>query len=924
MVPLRFRRGVLGRFKARAATSQGPKVGNVILILFDFENHPMLKIWFFLLLIAPAAHAAVEAVVANSHRAFFESYCVSCHNSDKQKGKVRLDDLPFQIADIPTAERWQKVLATLNAGQMPPEEEKQPSAEEKTSLLAHLSKQMVVARKALADTGGAITLRRLNRREYVNTIRELLDVEVNAYDLPADESTTGFDTFGSGLFFSSDQFEQYLKLARAALDDAIVTKAEPERKVVRVESEGAALKSARADLDRSQKELAKIREWRTSGKPAREFGFGDDTDAGLNETVSRNTFLRANTYLNNPLSLTGALSPYSPFPTSIVIPGNAPAGRYVIRVRAAFSGVTKNERSFLEFGVKGDQGWPLEIKLLQCCPVDGTPEKPEVFEFAVNVARSGAREYAVRGRRHNRETGSAQQNHFRTLGSPMDTRWRGPFKPQPKLWVDWMEWEGPFADQWPPRSHRAVFGNKTLGDNPGSAEARGVLESFAARAFRGKPVRPGFVDKLTAQFEERRQAGEPFWEAIKTPLAIILASPKFLYILEPADREDSPPSGVSAQVRVSLDGTAPNAAPADPSGKPAARTPLTNAELASRMSYFLWGGPPDERLMLYAETARLGGMSVLSREMENEVDRLLWDPRVERFIAGFAHQWLHMTRLDFFQFNGRLYPKFDGSLREAARKEVYETIRTVLEEDLPLGTLLKANFVVVNDVLADYYGISGVDGSAFRKVSLPPNVPRGGFLGMAAILAMGSDGERSSPVERGAWVLRKLLNAPPPPAPANVPQLSRFGTQLMPARELLTAHQEQPQCAQCHRDIDPIGFALQNFDAGGLWREQEYTEFFKSWQVVEKKQLFPIDGSGRLPSGEKFEGFYGLRDAVATHEDDFARGLIARLIEYALGRPGGFSDEELVEDIFKKAKAKELTLRAVIHALVESPQFRSM
>jgi hypothetical protein len=145
----------------------------------------------------------------------------------------------------------------------------------------------------------------------------------------------------------------------------------------------------------------------------------------------------------------------------------------------------------------------------------------------------------------------------------------------------------------------------------------------------------------------------------------------------------------------------------------------------------------------------------------------------------------------------------------------------------------------------------------------------------------------------------------------------------MPARELLTAHQEQPQCAQCHRDIDPIGFALQNFDAGGLWREQEYAEFFKGWQVVEKKQLFPIDGSGRLPSGEKFEGFFGLRDAVAAHEEDFARGLIARLVEYALGRPGGFSDEELVEEIFKKAQAKGMTLRAVIHALVESPQFRS-
>lgn len=275
----------------------------------------------------PSVHAAGEAVVADSHRAVFENYCLSCHNAEKQKGRVRLDDIPFRIADVPTAERWQKVLATLNAGQMPPEGEKQPSTEEKTALLAHLSKQMVVARKALADSGGAITLRRLNRREYVNTLRELLDVEVNASDLPPDESTTGFDTFGSGLFFSSDQFEQYLKLARAALDDAIVTKAEADRKVVRVESEVAALKRVREDQERARKQLANVVAWRTSGKPARDFDLGDETDAGLHETVARNNLLKPNTYLDNPLALTGALTPYSPFPTSIVLPRNAPAGR---------------------------------------------------------------------------------------------------------------------------------------------------------------------------------------------------------------------------------------------------------------------------------------------------------------------------------------------------------------------------------------------------------------------------------------------------------------------------------------------------------------------------------------------------------------------------------------------------------------------
>ena len=358
------------------------------------------------------------------------------------------------------------------------------------------------------------------------------------------------------------------------------------------------------------------------------------------------------------------------------------------------------------------------------------------------------------------------------------------------------------------------------------------------------------------------------------------------------------------------------------SGAASARVPLTNVELANRLSYFLWAGPPDERLMSYVEAGRLGEPSILSG-YASEVDRMLADPRANRFIAGFAHQWLHMTRLDFFQFNPRLYPKFDASLRSSARREVYETVRTLLDEDLPLGTLLKSDFVVVDDLLADYYGLGEMRGSAFRKVPVPEGTPRGGLLSMAAILAMGSDGERSSPVERGVWVLRKLLHEPPPPAPANVPQLSRFGDKLMPARELLLAHQEQAQCAQCHRRIDPIGFAMQNFDAAGLWRDEEYAEFFTFWKAIKKKEVFPIDPSGRLPAGPEFTGFFGLRDAVAEHEEDFVRGLIEHLIEYALGRPCGFSDAELVDTILKRSKSKSMTLREVIHALVESPEFLS-
>jgi hypothetical protein len=872
---------------------------------------------------APANAADSEAVMPESQRVFFRAYCIACHNADKAEGKMRLDDIPFRISDVVTADRWQKVLGALNSGDMPPEGETQPPPEEKLVFLESLSKQMVVARKALADTGGTITLRRLNRREYVNTMRDLLDVEVHPLDLPSDESLGTFDTVGSGLFFSSDQFEQYLRLARAALDDAIVTLPRPERKLVRVECEEAANKQVRSEYERTQERLRKITEWRRSGKPAKEFGFGDDTDAELSERVLRGNELTALAYLNDPLTQTGVLTPHSPFPQSITIPYTTAPGRYVIRARVAFPTIKQDERRFIEFGTQGDQGYPAELRLLGCFAVGGTPERPEVVEVTVQVTRTGNRLFAIRERRHNSSDGADKQQFFAKLGVPMDTQQRRPFSPPPKLWVDWMEWEGPFVEQWPPRSHRAIFGETELGETPGSLEARQVIKSFAKRAFRGRTVRPEFVDRLVGHFDERAQSGESFFEAIKTPLSIVLASPKFLYILEPSEREPGDVQERSPQALVKLpDANKPIGKSQEQSRAASARVPLTNVELASRLSYFLWAGPPDERLMSYVEAGRLGEPGVLSG-YANEVDRMLADPRANRFIAGFAHQWLHMTRLDFFQFNPRLYPKFDASLRSSARREVYETIRTLLDEDLPLGTLLKSDFVVVDDLLADYYGLGEMRGSAFRKVPVPEGTPRGGLLSMAAILAMGSDGERSSPVERGAWVLRKLLHDPPPPAPANVPQLSRFGDKLMPARELLLAHQEQAQCAQCHRRIDPIGFAMQNFDAAGLWRDEEYAEFFTFWKAIKKKEVFPIDPSGRLPAGPEFTGFFGLRDAVAEHEEDFVRGLIEHLIEYALGRPCGFSDAELVDTILKRAKSKGMTLREVIHALVESRDFLS-
>lgn len=854
---------------------------------------------------APPVRARMEP----QHREFLVAHCMKCHDAKESNGGVRLDDLPLEIGDVKAAERWAKVLAVLNSGEMPPKDEPRPADEAKRAFLEVLSKQMVVARKALADSGGVITMRRLNRREYINTIRELLDVEVNSTDLPADEDGSTFDTIGSGLFFSSDQFEHYLRLGRAALDEAIVTMDRPVKQGQRREPEEQANKELHKDYAEAVAGMKKSTEWRVSGKAPTEFGWVDDSEARTMEKVHRDAVVRIGNYLKDPLTLSGKFLQPLPWPDVTIVSHTVAPGRYILRAKLGYTDERSAERRFIEYGMQADQGWPTEMKLLGHREIDGTVEKPEIVELPITITRKGHRTFGIRDRQHNAWEAAAAQHHWsRKYKKDPVSMWRG-------LWIDWVEWEGPFVDQWPPLSHELVLGDVDLKANPGEEEARAVITRFAERAFRGRAVRPEYVAGLVAQYAERRQAGEPFHEAIKTPLAIVLSSPAFLYIVEPVERPQP-------QASVTAVASSTPALPAATS-EPAARVPLTDVELANRLSYFLWAGPPDDRLLSVAAAGQFRDIGKDRSKLPEEVDRLLDDDRVMRFVSGFMHQWLHMVRLDFFQFNPRLYPKFDATAKAAARREVYETFRHVMDEELPLGTLLKSDVVVVNDILADYYGIPGVKGGSFRAVAVPQGLPRGGLLGMAAILAMGSDGERSSPVERGAWVLRKLLHDPPPPAPANVPQLSRFAATLMPARELMTAHQEQPQCAQCHRRIDPIGYALQHFDAAGNWRDEEYVDTYTHYTVITKKATFPIDARGELPDGSTFTGFEGLRDAVARHEADFARGLVEHLLEYALGRPCGFSDEELVVTILEKAKAKQYTPRAIIQAIVASEEFQT-
>ena len=833
-------------------------------------------------------------------KAFLEKHCTECHNEDKQKGKVRLDNIPLTFNDVQTAERWQKVLNALNSGEMPPEEKERPEATSKAAFLEALSEMMVAARKALSDTGGSITMRRLNKREYERSIESLLGIRIAANELPNDGGASSLDTHGKSLFFSSDQFEQYLSIARRALDLAIAAGPRPQTHTVRTEVE----------LEANQRITNILRGYQMGGyrahkmwkaakdRPTSDFGIIDEGELKFRMTVwERNTAPMID-YLTRPETKTGALLTLSEpnGQVSLTIPDEMPPGKYRIRVRAGSLPGADPSRCFLEIGQRG-KSLNDAINLMDCIRINGTYTDPQLVETEINLPAVssplkeeigpetkkriwlGDRVIAFRERQPNNGE-YASNKHRKALEETG-------FGAEPNLWVDWVEWEGPLLPQWPTSAHNDIFFE---GENAEKSEsyARRILDRFAKKAFRGKPVKPSYLDRLVTHFQEQRATGVGFEDAMKTPLSIILASPSFLYLAE-----NSAHSGN--------------------------RRSLEGHELASRLSYFLWSAPPDEALLRDALEGRLKERNVL----EAHTSRMLNHSLHQGLIHGFIHQWLNLERLDFFQFNHRLHPTFDDSVKNAAREEVFATVDKILSNNLPAGYLIKSDFIVINDLLADFYGITGVQGHHFQRVPVPQGMPRGGLLGMAAILAMGSDGERTSPVERGAWVLRKLLHQPPPPAPANVPQLSRHAGKLLPARELLAAHMEEPQCAQCHRKIDPICFGLETFDAVGLWRTKEYTEI-SAGNSVRKSKEHPIDTRGSLPDGSSFDGFFSLRDELLKHEPAFVRSLTEQLIAYALGRPFGFSDEALADDIIKQASANgPASLKDLVRNIVLHPAFQT-
>jgi hypothetical protein len=454
------------------------------------------------------------------------------------------------------------------------------------------------------------------------------------------------------------------------------------------------------------------------------------------------------------------------------------------------------------------------------------------------------------------------------------------FKPiLPSLLIDYIEWEGPIVETWPTAAHRQIFFEGD-GAKKDAAYARQILERFAERAFR-HPVPAAEVDRLVKLFETSQKLGDNFEMSIKTALLGVLCSKSFLYLEEG-------------------DAIAP-------------KQRLTEWELASRLSYFLWSSMPDQRLIDLARQGKLHETSTLHAE----VRRMLADPKAAEFAETFPYQWLQLRRVGMFAPDKVLYPDYDENLEKSMIAETTSFFRDVLTRDGSLREFLDSDWTMLNERLAEHYGIAGIHGETMRRVALKPQDHRGGVMTMGSILSLTSDGTRHRPVHRGVWMLESIIGKPAPPPPANVPPLNTPppNAPKTTLRQKLEAHRADASCAACHSRIDPLGLAFDNYDAIGRWRTEEV-------HAIGAGANPKLDPSGELPDGRKFADAVELKKLLLDDCDKFAGAFTEKLATYALRRGMTFSDRMELKRVAEQSKANGYKLQSLIESLVTSDLFQ--
>ena len=789
-------------------------------------------------LAAPLAGAQATSPV--DARVFFDKYCVTCHNQKLHTAGLALDVLDAAKPDA-KAEVWERVIAKLRAGSMPPPGIPRPDAAAYRAVAASLEDKIDQAWTGSPNPGRVSAVHRLNRAEYNNAIRDLfaLDLDVKPL-LPGDETADGsFDNFADVLSISTAHLERYMSVAR---------------QVTRL---ATGLPPGKPKLETFQIPLHVLQ--------------NDRQDEDL------------------PLGSRGGIAVHYNFPVD---------GEYLIKVRL--------QRQYQDY-LKG-VGWPQQLdvrldgKLLKRFTVGGVAQGRPAAE---SWAGSGEPGFAgdPEWEKYMQVTGDAGLEVRVPIGagprvvgvSFVREMWEPEGLPQPlqrgrviaddQVYMDYanvgrVEIGGPYqpagiAKDTP--SRRAIFICQPHLGVEEHACATKILSRMARLAYR-RPVTKADVQTLLGFFESGRRDGRSFDSGIQFALERLLVDPDFLLRVH-----RDPPASAKSTYR------------------------LSDLEVASCLSFFLWSSIPDDRLLTLAERGQLTSPPVL----EKEVRRMLADPRAtDALVNNFAAQWLNLRRVGEVVVDPERYPNYDESLLQAFKTETELFVASTLREDRSIDELLNADYTYVNERLARHYGIPGIYGSRFRRVSLPNHEQRGGLLAEGALLATTSYPDRTSPVLRGKWLLNNIFGLPVPPPPPGVDTNldTKPGVKNLSMREKLAQHRQNPACNSCHSVIDPLGFALENFDVIGGWRS-----------VDEAGR--PVDASGATVNGVRIDGLSGLRTLLLARPEQFPRTVTEKLLSYALGRRLEYYDRPAVREIVRNAAAHDYRWSSIILGIVESPEF---
>ena len=780
---------------------------------------------------------------------FLNKHCVGCHGPKKAKGDLRLDKLSRDFKSGVDGQVWAEVVEKINAGEMPPEDEPQPTADEIGKVIAQLDERLREGRAARMAARPPVAHYRLSRKEYQNTVYDLLGVRYDPAkpgELNADTLWHGYERIGSELSLSPSHVERYYKAAETVLSRAFPRKLVEPKKIKKTAAElrYSGGKTQQVHLDRF----------------------------GINRQLRQLIF---------PGRLQNAFS-------SGWFGRTGPEHSGLYRARMQVSGIRPvgGQPTHLRIGKRiaedSNEGL-IELDIL------GTEDKPEIVEFEVFLEMPTSLNFRVvapnsidrRKGAHYRNALSSPNYIFThssetTLLNPVapkmfDEEGNGIFS---FVLLDWIEWEGPVES----KAERATRQGILPPEDASPAVVAAHLRKFAQRAWR-RPVAMDELQPYLKAYAAERTAGEKMKSAYHVALLGVLTSRHFTYLVE---------------------------------GETKPRAQLTDWEFAARLSYFLWSSMPDAKLVEAAKAGQLKGAA-----LKAQVNRMLADAKISRFIDDFPRQWLQLHKLGMFPPDKKLFPDYEVWLEASMREEVVHYFREVFEKNLPVDAFLQSNWTMANARLSAFYGLPEPKLAGFQRVALPASANRGGLLTMGAILGLTSDGTRHRPVHRGVWISEAIFGKSPPPPPANVDPIEPNPPDQPKAtiRQKLEAHAKDANCAACHRNIDPLGLAFDQFDAIGQWRTHEHVGKGTGANP-------PVNAAGTLPDGRPFRDAAQFKQLLLTDRDRFLKAFVEHLCTYGLRRVLTVDDREAVQSIVEEAKRGQYRLKDIVRAVAVSDLFQ--